>query len=66
MDYIDALVNIFADHAKKFDKKIEEEKMKYEKFYPNDELPEHLLKPFNLSWALWVICNEIIEIKKKL
>lgn len=64
MDYtITELAMMFEKHAEEFDKSVIENRIKYEKYWPEDELPDHLIKPFNLSWALGLICREIENIK---
>ncbi len=63
MDYIEGLIEVFEKHAKEFDKSIGENKILHNKFWPEDALPDHLEKPFNLSWALWAMCKEIQAIK---
>jgi hypothetical protein len=60
MDYlIEELAIIFKKHAKEFDRSVAEKIEKHKKFCPDDLIPHHLEEPFNLSWALHMMCEEI-------
>jgi hypothetical protein len=60
---IENLIKTFADHGEKGEMSKSEMSDAYRKEYPDEELPEALLDPFNISFALHSMCMEIKRLK---
>jgi len=56
----------FLKHSKLAEKNLERDIERYRENYPNSSIPEHFKDVFNLSKALGVLTNEILDLKDKL
>ncbi len=62
---IEALPEIFAEHAQKNEEIHAEQVKTYLEISSHSELPDHMKNPFNISRALQVICEELRALKQK-
>ncbi len=56
----------FFKHSRRAEKNLEMDIEKYMQNYPNSPLPEHYKDAFDLSKALGILTNEILDLKEKM
>ncbi len=65
-DYrIEALISLFSKHADLSDEQHKEHVKQYKENFPNQKLPKHMQKTFNLPRALSAMAYEIVKLKQK-
>ncbi len=66
-DYsIDNLALNFVEHSIESDKILQKNIRRFKEDYPDNPLPNHYENSFNLSRALSVLTDEILDLKEKL
>ncbi len=66
-DYsIDALVSTFSDHAEMSRLHQEQVNDTFLAQNPGQEMPPHMVDPFNIAQAFLVMCSEIRKLKEQL
>ena len=63
---LESLIEIFTEHAKQAEENQKKNISAFKENSPNDPLPDYMKDDFNLPLAFAIICQEILEIKKKL
>jgi hypothetical protein len=62
---LEELIQTFASHEKMATDHHERTIDRFKEDHPNEELPEHFKETFLLPTALRLMCQEILELKKK-
>ncbi len=63
---LENLALTFFKHSKQAEKNLERDIERYKENYPNSPLPEHYKDAFDLSRALGILTNEILDLKEKM
>lgn len=57
--------DIFSKHSLMYDREYKERIERFKKDYPDSPLPETITDYFNLPFFFKLICEEILELKKR-
>lgn len=62
---LESLIKTFSEHAFETEEARKKYMKQFKEDYPNEPLPDYMLKDFNLPLAFVCICEELLKLREK-